>query len=694
MKNLSRTPRLRLALRGERGAFGTSHLWMALALFAVAMLAAGCASRHSFPGEVPKSQMDPLSILPVPKSVEPRAGAFRIADGTPIILAEGAERPERLAAERFAQWCRDERGVAPVIGSGSGPAIVLETRAGSVGSGPEMEGYTLDISPDEIRVTGNSAAGLYYGIVTLAQIARNSPGAQLPAGRIVDAPDFAFRGFYHDATRGKVPKLETMKRIADFLADNKANQMQLYVEHTFAFSFAPDIPHNPDGLTAAEIRELDAYCGDRRIDLVPSLQSFGHMAGVLSLPRYRHFAEIEMEPWETLEWHPKMKGATIDTSNPEALALLKRMLDEFLPLFDSPYMNVCADETYDLGEGKTKPIVDRMSEELAGQMDPEKARQMAKGRLYLRHIGWLNEVVKSHGKRMMFWGDIVKKHPALIPEIPKDAILLNWGYSYKTDFESCKLFKDAGLDFYVCPGTSGWNEILNRMDNADENIRKYVAAGREYGAIGVLNTDWGDHGHYNLLAGSWHGAALGAALAWNGDDTDQATFDRLWAREMFGVETPEIANTLRSLAFDREHYGSWIMFYRPLANVEAVEKLDDAEAEALKLESAKAVKLLEKLHRENAGDPQDTAELVQMARMMGMLGEKALLARAIAANGGARNPALAERLERFADDTEKLYIEYESLWRARNKESDLAEIRERIVELIDEARTAARGIEG
>lgn len=668
---------------------------VSLLLFAfVAALFSGCASRKPFPGEVPKSQMDPLSILPVPKSVERRAGVFRIANDTRLVLPDSIEGPEKRAASAFAHWCRDEFGVAPAIGAGDGPAVVFEVRADFSGTAPEMDGYTLDIAPEEIRVTGNSPSGLYYGIGTLSAIARNCDAPEIPCARISDAPDFAFRGFYHDVTRGKVPTLDTMKRIADYLAAHKANQMQLYVEHTFAFSFAPDIPHNPDGLTAEEIRELDRYCDERRIDLVPSLQSFGHMAGVLTLPRYRHFAEIEMEPWETLEgWHPKMKGATIDTSNPEALALLRRMLDEFLPLFDSEYANVCADETYDLGEGKTKPLVEQMSKALAGEMDEEKARQMAKGRLYLRHINWLNDVCKAHGKRMMFWGDIVKKHPTLIPEIPKDAILLNWGYSYKTDFESCALFKNAGLDFYVCPGTSGWNEILNRMDNADENIRKYIAAGREYGAIGVLNTDWGDHGHYNLLAGSWHGAALGAALAWNGE-TDQATFDTLWSRDLLDVASPETARTLRELAFDREHHSSWITFYRPLADAKAAEKLDDAEAETMKARSAAAAALFERMLRERRGDPRDVAEFLHMARMMGLLGEKVQLVRAVEANAGAANPALAHRLERFADETSTLYMEYESLWRARNKESELDDIRAVVTDLIAEARAAARGIEG
>ncbi len=609
-------------------------------------------------------------ILPQPRSLVPGTGTFAISDETPLVLPAEMGEPERRAAAAFVYWCEDAFGVSPKMRNSEEPAIVLEVRGDPATGGPAKDGYELSITPEEVRVTGNSASGLYYGIVTLTQIARSQPGPNLPALTIEDWPDFEYRGFYHDVTRGKVPTLETMKRIADYLAEHKANQMQLYVEHTFAFSFDPEIAQNPDGLTAEEIRELDRYCAERRIELVPSLQAFGHMAGVLSLPQYRHLADVELEgEWAELSWNQRMKGATIDVGNPEALALLERMLGEFLPLFSSKQVNVCADETYDLGMGKT-----------AGM-----AEEMGKGRLYLRHISWLNEVCKSHGKRMMFWGDIVKKHEDLIREIPKDAILLNWGYSYKTDFESCALFEEAGLDFYVCPGTSGWNEILNRMDNADLNIRQYIAAGREYGAIGVLNTDWGDHGHYNLLAGSWHGAALGAALAWNGA-TDQETFDRFWSKRMFGVNDTAPADLLRGAAFDKDTYGSWRLFYQPFADYEKVEKITDEYAEGLKARSAESVEYFENLAANGRGDATDLAEYVHMSRMMGLCGEKIQLVRALHESGGTADAELSERLDAFADELESLYDEYEELWRARNKESELGDIRKKVNALVEEAR--------
>ena len=54
------------------------------------------------------------------------------------------------------------------------------------------------------------------------------------------------------------------------------------------------------------------------------------------------------------------------------------------------------------------------------------------------------------------------------------------------------------------------------MANALTNISGYADAGRRHGAQGLLVTDWGDFGHYNLQGNSWFGYAWAAQQAWSG----------------------------------------------------------------------------------------------------------------------------------------------------------------------------------
>src|ERR1700722_1905608 len=97
---------------------------------------------------------------------------------------------------------------------------------------------------------------------------------------------------------------------------------------------------------------------------------------------------------------------------------------------------------------------------------------------------------------MMFWGDIIIHQPDLIGELPNDVIALEWGYEADHPFDKeGKCFADAGVPYYVCPGTSGWCSIAGRTDNAMCNLKSAAENGLRHGAVGYLNTDWGDHGH-------------------------------------------------------------------------------------------------------------------------------------------------------------------------------------------------------
>jgi len=619
-----------------------------------------------------------LNLLPVPETVTLKPGQFVLTNETRIFLPPGLDRPESLAGLRLRNLCQEVAGVRLTLDRlGKLPP----PRSGiffAIKNPPETDlrlrdGYTLIVDKEAIHLTGNSPPGLFYGIQTLSQLVRQF-APRLPTVEIVDEPDFAYRGFFHDVSRGKVPKLETLKELADFLAFFKVNQLQLNIEHTFAFRFDPEIAENCSPLQPDEILELVQYCNDRRIDLVPSLQTFGHLGHILSMPKYRQLADVELEKsWEEMTWRDRMQGATLNPTDPEARRLLERMLDNFVPLFTSPFFNANADETFDLGNGKTKELAD----------------EIGKGRLYLNHIEWLNQLCKKYGKRMMFWGDVVKHHSDLVGDIPKDTILLNWGYHAETNYQSTRLFADAGLDVFVCPGTSGWNRILNGINNADLNIRRYAAAGKKYGALGLLNTDWGDFGHYNLFSCSLHGMVLGAAMAWNAEEPQPAEFDRVWNTLLFDDPQGKGVRALREQAWAGDGTNSWIQFHESFDNLEVLQGVSDEQARELIGQGKAAARVFERYTEKGRGKALVNAELRHASLMNALLGEKILLARKLASNAGRRNTQLATQLDRFADQLEALYGEYELLWRERNKESNLRDIRKVVEALISEARSKA-----
>ena len=100
--------------------------------------------------------------------------------------------------------------------------------------------------------------------------------------------------------------------------------------------------------------ELDAYCAKLNIELVPSLSSFGHLYELLRTKTYAHLCELPDSDKEPFGLIARMQHHTIDTTNEESYQLITKMIAEFMPLFTSKYFNICADETFDLGKGRSK----------------------------------------------------------------------------------------------------------------------------------------------------------------------------------------------------------------------------------------------------------------------------------------------------------------------------------------------------
>ncbi|HZL14105.1 MAG TPA: beta-N-acetylhexosaminidase, partial [Verrucomicrobiae bacterium] len=386
-------------------------------------------------------------------------------------------------------------------------------------------------------------------------------GRRLPCLRIRDWPDFPRRGVMLDISRGRVPKLETLLHLAEKLSDFKINELQLYTEHTFAYRNYKSVCQSWGALTAREIKILDARCRELGIDLVPNQNSFGHLRYFLEDPKLKKLAEVS-EPYEDASEDFVRRPTTLAPNNPGTIPFLRGLYDELLPNFSSEFFNVGCDETWDLGRGQSKKLC-----EIKG-----------KGRVYLDFLKKIQREVSARDKKMMFWGDIVLKYPKLISQLPKNVVALNWGYEANHPFaKEAAQFNKAKIPFYVCPGTSTWQTLIGKHDNALTNLRAAAKAGKKFGAIGFLNTDWGDGGHPQPLAVSWPMILAGAALAWNAKDFDESKLVPVLSRNVFDDSSGKIAEAAFKLGFAHQKLGVKIPNETPLGTVVAAPRLEDRE---------------------------------------------------------------------------------------------------------------------
>ena len=366
--------------------------------------------------------------------------------------------------------------------------------------------YQIEIGPAGVVIAAAREKIVYTALQTIKQILAQTGGV-LFQGTIEDWADFSVRSVMIDISRDRVPTMDTVKNLIDLLSSWKFNQLQLYTEHTFAYRGHEEVWKEASPFTASEVGFVVTYAQERGIEVVPNQNSFGHMERWLKHGPYHHLAESPggfQDPWGVF----RPESSTLSPVVPESLEFLEDLYDQLLPLFNSEYLNVGGDEPWELGRGRSA----RLCEELG--LD----------QVYLGFIGKLHALAAKKGKKIQIYGDIIMNYPDLVEKLPRDLVLVNWGYEADHPFEKeCPLISKAGIPFYVCVGTSGWNSLGGRWSNARSNILKVAREGKNNGAAGFMISEWGDNGHWQQLPIAFPGFMLAAAAAWNLESAE--TFD-------------------------------------------------------------------------------------------------------------------------------------------------------------------------
>lgn len=598
-----------------------------------------------------------LVLLPAPQKINLREGEFYYPDEGLILLDAVVPQALLAAGSLLENWLWKNLHLNWDLQAGM---AVPETQQKVIlRITPERaireQGYRLHISAAQVVVEGHDPAGVYYGICTLVQLLSQF-GRRVPCMEIQDWPDIPVRGVMLDVSRDKVYRMETLFELIDRLASWKINQVQLYTEHTFAYRKHPEVWKDASPVTGEEVLVLDRYCRERFIELVPNQNSFGHLHRWLNLESYAHLAENSGDI--PVPWGGVMKGPfSLAPVLPESLEFISGLYDELLPHFSSRMVNIGCDETWDLGTGKSK----------------QACEAQGTGRVYLDFLLKLYANLKARGITTQFWGDIIIQHPELVPELPHDMIALEWGYEADHPFqEHGRIFAASGIPFYVCPGTSAWNTLVGRTDNALKNLSSAAECALENGAIGYLNTDWGDSGHWQPYPVHILGFAAGAAYSWSVEASRDLDIELAVSR--FGFEDPtgemgrlayELGNVY--LAAGIELHNSSVAFR--ILKMTLAEIASYADVSVEKMMHMRDETLSAMGHLENERMVRPDAALIR--EEYDLAGRMVLHAcnRAIFAKGDKRAPSAKALYADMNDILER----YKTIWLQRNRPGGLTD---------------------
>jgi hypothetical protein len=451
-----------------------------------------------------------------------QSGKFNCSDSQWILVKGDFEDSLLLHLQKFKQSLLPLFGDELQYTCGSpetGKTLLTIVKDDSV---QDDGGFKLQNREQGLYLTASNEAGVMYGLQAVTQIF-DQCGCTLPGFIIEDWPDFKIRGFLLDIRNGRMPSMETFYTLIDKLAGLRINMLQLAFEHNFEFSGHVTAWQNASPLTVEEAILLDQYCRERYIELVPFQNSFGHAERWLIHDEYKYLGECP-DGGFTFPWGDIAEHGTMFAPNEQTLGFLNGLYREILPCFKSSTLNIGCDETWELGEGKSRDICNKKG----------------KYRIYLDFLIKLRELAGRYGKNVQFWADMIVKSPELIKDIPNDMTALIWGYESRHPFaEQCRLFAENHKKFFVCPGTSSFHSITGRSDNARLNILSAVENGLEYSAEGFLNTDW--EGSVQMLSIAYIPLALGACYSWGLEQNRDIDPAEAANRLIFKENTSELA---------------------------------------------------------------------------------------------------------------------------------------------------------
>ncbi len=405
---------------------------------------------------------------------------------------------------------------------------------------------TLDGACAEI-VYGGGKARFFRGLATLLNWVKKG----ISAKTVVENPIFTFNGAMADVSRNAVLNVKSVKHMLRKMALMGLNAYMLYTEDTYEIEGRPYFGHMRGRYTKAELKELDAYAADLGIELIPCIQTLGHLN-------------------THLRW--KAAGSYKDTATVMLVGadatyeLIEDMLKTCKECFTTRRIHLGLDETMDLGLGAyLKKNGYRIGHEI-----------------YLEHLNKVTKMALDHGFAPMMWSDMFFRfagknipgyydyHPDVVMTdeiaalVPKGVQQVFWDYYrpseefYATNIAKHK--KHFGENVMYAGAVWLWDGYCPQFRRSLMSTYPALEACRKGGVREVLTTIWLSGGCQGQMMLSLAGLAWYASYEYKGarEDADvKETFENAC-----GVSYEDfMACELPAYPHDTHRGLSRIMFY-------------------------------------------------------------------------------------------------------------------------------------
>lgn len=354
-----------------------------------------------------------------------------------------------------------------------------------------------------------------------------------------------------DCSRNAVAAVPTVFKMLRFGALMGYNMLQLYTEDTYEIKGEPYFGFYRGGYTQAEMAAIDDYAFDLGIEVVPCIQTLGHLGQMLQWP---HFSNL------------KDTNEVLLTKFNETYEFIEKMIVASSQPVRSKRIHLGMDEAYGLGEGRFRHFF--------GQEDNTK--------IFVDHLIRIREICAKHRLRPMIWSDMLfclgaksmslasyydeNSRPAAIhldPGNEEELELVFWDYYHTSpDIYAHKLRNHRELGCaspWMAAGAWTWSRFWCAMQFSLKAVQACLQASKDPvdGVRNFMLTMWGDEGAECDYFSSLPIMAYASLQAYSPDpEVDVATYEAEFAGICGGnLQAWYRASQIDELPFDHQFKG-------------------------------------------------------------------------------------------------------------------------------------------
>lgn len=418
------------------------------------------------------------ALIPQPQRLERRDGAFELKSDVRIVAPRDARSREiadfmrsAIARDSGVQLAESRRG------------RIIELRLDRKIKGEEA--YRLTVTKDRITLGASNHRGLFWAVQTLRQLLQTEQGRTvIPAVRIDDAPQFAYRGHMLDVGRHFMP-VEFIKKQIDLLSYYKLNTFRWHLTEDQGWRIEilkyPKLTEigawrtEADGTrqggfyTQEQIRDVVEYARQRNIMVIPEIEMPGHSSAALA-----SYPELSCRKQSIRV--PSSWGVFKDVycvGDEFTFQFLQDVLDEVIGLFPAPYVHIGGDEVPKERWKESAASQQRMRDE--GLKDEHELQSY-----FVRRI---QRYLASKGKTLIGWDEILEGGA------DRNAIVEVW----RGEGEGAKALANGNRIIYAAPFYLDWaldSLTLQKVYSTDVLAPAFASqAGQVLGAEAPLWTE-------------------------------------------------------------------------------------------------------------------------------------------------------------------------------------------------------------